>query len=103
MVNIIKVKSAMGISTMVYANDSMKGWYIAVLDCLKTMGLCENSVGISAWAVRAANNRALMGGFSVVPGEHNSEYAQENNTTAGEESRCGIGELDEDSTDNDCL
>ena len=48
MVNMIRVKSAMGMSTIVYAKDSMKGWYMADLDCLKTIGLCENSAGISA-------------------------------------------------------
>lgn len=53
------VIAVIGASTSVRARDSTKGWYMAALECLRTIGRWENKAGISAIVEIAAKRREL--------------------------------------------
>ena len=55
----IKTK-VMGMSTIVRAAASIKGWYMAALACFTTMGRCAKRTGISDIADKAPQSMALV-------------------------------------------
>lgn len=57
--NMTRVMRVTGTSTSVRAIESAKGWYIAALKCLRTIGRCAKRDGISDIDVNAEKRIAL--------------------------------------------
>lgn len=80
--NINVVMKATGVSISVNASVSAKGWYMAALKCLSTIGRCEKRAGISVDVAKVAQTRELRRDHQGVEYVSFGECLQHKNVTA---------------------